>query len=236
SPIAVTVREHKGCFYSTNPDTTVPIYGKTISTPNDYMCGEFSDLLELCKLPTFLGNPNSNNKRYPYFSATNSVPTTSLVDYQVALSCSCMCNSMLAAVARNFNQYRGSLNFLFVFTGAAMVKGKFLIAYTPPGAGKPTTRDQAMQATYAIWDLGLNSSFVFTAPFISPTHYRQTSYTSATIASVDGWVTVWQLTPLTYPSGTPVNSDILTLVSAGDDFTLRMPISPTKWVPQGSDN
>ncbi|CAA39496.1 unnamed protein product [Theiler's murine encephalomyeltits virus GDVII] len=236
SPIPVTVREHQGCFYSTNPDTTVPIYGKTISTPSDYMCGEFSDLLELCKLPTFLGNPSTDNKRYPYFSATNSVPATSLVDYQVALSCSCTANSMLAAVARNFNQYRGSLNFLFVFTGAAMVKGKFLIAYTPPGAGKPTTRDQAMQATYAIWDLGLNSSFNFTAPFISPTHYRQTSYTSPTITSVDGWVTVWQLTPLTYPSGTPTHSDILTLVSAGDDFTLRMPISPTKWVPQGIDN
>ncbi len=235
SPVAVTVREHQGCFYSTNPDTTVPVYGKTIATPSDYMCGEFGDLLELCKLPTFLGNPTSGT-RLPYFSATNSVPTTSLVDYQVALSCSCMCNSMLAAVARNFNQYRGSLNFLFVFTGTAMTKGKFLIAYTPPGANKPTTRDQAMQATYAIWDLGLNSSYNFTVPFISPTHYRQTSYTSPTITSVDGWLTVWQLTPLTYPANTPPNADILTLVSAGDDFTLRMPISPTKWIPQGVDN
>ncbi|ACD67870.1 polyprotein [Rat theilovirus 1] len=239
SPIPVTVREHKGTFYSTNPDTTVPIYGKTIATPSDYMCGEFSDLVELCKLPTFLGNPANTSPpggRYPYFSATNSVPTTALASYQVALSCSGMSNSMLAAVARNFNQYRGSLNFLFVFTGTAMTKGKFLIAYTPPGAGKPTTREQAMQATYAIWDLGLNSSYNFTVPFISPTHYRQTSYTSTSITSVDGWLTVWQLTPLTYPANTPPNADILTLVSAGDDFTLRMPISPTKWNPQGVDN
>ncbi|QEA08637.1 polyprotein [Cardiovirus B] len=239
SPIPVTIREHQGTFYSTNPDTTVPIYGKTIATPSDYMCGEFSDLLELCKLPTFLGNPavtSPSGGRYPYFSATNSVPATELVSYQVALSCSCMSNSMLAAVARNFNQYRGSLNFLFIFTGTAMTKGKFLIAYTPPGAGKPTTRDQAMQATYAIWDLGLNSSYNFTVPFISPTHYRQTSYTSPSITAVDGWLTVWQLTPLTYPANTPPNADILTLVSAGDDFTLRMPVSPTKWIPQGVDN
>nr|WPV63285.1 MAG: polyprotein [Cardiovirus B] len=235
SPVAVTVREHQGSFYSTNPDTTVPIYGKTIATPSDYMSGEFSDLLELCKLPTFLGNP-SNSTRLPFFSATNSVPASHLVDYQVALSCSCMSNSMLAAVARNFNQYRGSLNFMFVFTGSAMTKGKFLIAYTPPGAGKPTTRDQAMQSTYAIWDLGLNSSYIFTVPFISPTHFRQTSYTSPSITAVDGWLTVWQLTPLTFPANVPPSSDILTLVSAGDDFTLRMPISPTKWIPQGVDN
>nr|AWK02687.1 polyprotein [Cardiovirus B] len=238
SPVPVTVREHQGCFYSTNPDTTVPIYGKTIATPSDYMCGEFTDLIELCKLPTFLGNPTSDTTRprQPYFSATNSVPTTALVTYQVALSCSCMSNSMLAAVARNFNQYRGSLNFLFIFTGTAMTKGKFLIAYTPPGAGQPVDRDQAMQSTYAIWDLGLNSSYNFTVPFISPSHYRQTSYTSPSITAVDGWLTVWQLTPLTYPANTPPNADILTLVSAGDDFTLRMPISPTKWLPQGVDN
>lgn len=240
SPIPVTIREHAGTFFSTNPDTTVPIYGKTIATPSDYMCGEFSDLIELCKLPTFLGNPTEispgTGTRLPYFSATNSVPTETLVDYQVALSCSCMANSMLASVARNFNQYRGSINFLFVFTGTAMTKGKFLISYTPPGAGKPVTRDQAMQGTYAIWDLGLNSSYNFTVPFISPTHYRQTSYTSPTITAVDGWLTVWQLTPLTYPANTPPNADILTLVSAGDDFTLRMPISPTKWLPQGVDN
>ncbi|AIB06813.1 polyprotein, partial [Genet fecal theilovirus] len=235
-PFPITVREHVGTFFSTNPDTTMPVYGRTVNTPFDYMSGEFKDLLELTKVPTFLGNPTSSGGRQPYFSATNTVQETPLATYQVALSCACMCNSMLVAVARNFNQYRGSLNFTFIFTGTAMVKGKFLIAYTPPGAGQPITRDQAMQATYAIWDLGLNSSYNFTVPFISPTHYRQISYTTSTITTVDGWLTIWQLTPLTYPANTPPNSDILTLISAGSDFTLRMPISPTKWTLQGVDN
>lgn len=236
SPFPVTVREHAGTFYSTTPDTTVPIYGKTVSTPADYMCGEFTDLLSLCKIPTFVGN-KSDTDWNPFFSSTNTVKETeALVTYQVTLSSTNLANTMLSAVARNFNQYRGSLNFLFVFTGSAMVKGKFLISYTPPGADKPKNRNQAMQATYAIWDLGLNSSYNFTVPFISPTHFRQTSYTSPTITSVDGWISVWQLTPLTYPANTPVHSDILTLVSGGDDFTLRMPITPTKYVPQGVDN
>nr|QAA77607.1 polyprotein [Saffold virus] len=236
SPFPVTIREHAGTFYSTTPDTTVPVYGKTVSTPADYMCGEFNDLLSLCKIPTFVGN-KSDTDWNPFFSSTNTVKETeALVTYQVTLSSTNLANTMLSAVARNFNQYRGSINFLFVFTGSAMVKGKFLISYTPPGADKPKNRNQAMQATYAIWDLGLNSSYNFTVPFISPTHFRQTSYTSPTITSVDGWISVWQLTPLTYPANTPVHSDILTLVSGGDDFTLRMPITPTKYVPQGVDN
>nr|YP_001950224.1 capsid protein VP3 [Saffold virus 2] len=230
SPIPVTIREHAGTFYSTTPDTTVPIYGKTIATPSDYMCGEFDDLLSLCKIPTFLGNPTTD-QRLPYISANNTVGDQPLATYQVTLSCSCMANSMLAAVSRNFNQYRGSLNYLFVFTGSAMAKGKFLISYTPPGAGKPKDREQAMQATYAIWDLGLNSSYNFTVPFISPTHYRQTSYTTPSITSVDGWLSIWQLTPLTYPANTPQSADILTLVSGGDDFTLRMPVTPSKYTP-----
>ena len=117
-----------------------------------------------------------------------------------------------------------------------MAKGKFLISYTPPGAGKPKDREQAMQATYAIWDLGLNSSYNFTVPFISPTHYRQTSYTTPSITSVDGWLSIWQLTPLTYPANTPQSADILTLVSGGDDFTLRMPVTPSKYTPHGVDN
>nr|ADO20363.1 polyprotein [Saffold virus] len=235
SPIPVTIREHAGTFYSTTPDTTVPIYGKTVATPSDYMCGEFDDLLSLCKIPTFLGNPTTD-QRLPYISANNTVGDQPLATYQVTLSCSCMANSMLAAVSRNFNQYRGSLNYLFVFTGSAMAKGKFLISYTPPGAGKPKDREQAMQATYAIWDLGLNSSYNFTVPFISPTHYRQTSYTTPSITSVDGWLSIWQLTPLTYPANTPQSADILTLVSGGNDFTLRMPVTPSKYTPHGVDN
>nr|WDR17742.1 polyprotein [Vole cardiovirus] len=235
SPFPVTVRENLGMWASTRPDVTTPIYGKTPLPPSDYMVGEFHDLLELARLPTFLGNV-SNSVRYPFISTSNTVPTTPLATYQVTLACSCMANTMLAAVARNFNQYRGSLNYSFMFTGCAMAKGKFIISYTPPGAGKPTTRDQAMQGTYAIWDLGLNSTFNFTVPFISPTHYRLTGYQTSTITTVDGWLTIWQLTPLTYPPGAPTSADIITMLSAGSDFTLKHPISPTPWRPQGVDN
>nr|NP_740404.1 protein 1C [Encephalomyocarditis virus] len=231
SPIPVTIREHAGTWYSTLPDSTVPIYGKTPVAPSNYMVGEYKDFLEIAQIPTFIGNKIPN--AVPYIEASNTaVKTQPLATYQVTLSCSCLANTFLAALSRNFAQYRGSLVYTFVFTGTAMMKGKFLIAYTPPGAGKPTSRDQAMQATYAIWDLGLNSSYSFTVPFISPTHFRMVGTDQVNITNADGWVTVWQLTPLTYPPGCPTSAKILTMVSAGKDFSLKMPISPAPWSPQ----
>nr|AGU38152.1 polyprotein [Encephalomyocarditis virus] len=235
SPIPVTIREHAGTWYSTLPDTTVPIYGKTPVAPSNYMVGEYTDFLEIAQIPTFIGNKIPN--AVPYIEATNTVVKTNpLATYQVTLSCTCLANTFLAALSRNFAQYRGSMVYTFVFTGTAMMKGKFLIAYTPPGAGKPTTRDQAMQATYAIWDLGLNSTYSFTVPFISPSHFRMVGTDQVNITNVDGWVTVWQLTPLTYPPGCPNTAKILTMVSAGKDFTVKMPISPAPWSPQGIEN
>ncbi len=233
APLPVSVREHVGMWSSTLPDTAPPIYGKTPTAPHDYMPGEFTDLLELCQVPTFLGNTNTN---VPYITATNNVTDTPLAVYQVTLACRCMTNTIIAAISRNFLHYRGSLTYTFMFTGTAMMKGKFLIAYTPPGAGLPRTRNQAMQSTYTIWDLGLNSSYNFTVPFISPTHFRLTTHNTPNIVNVDGWVTIWQLTPLTFPSNTPSTADIITMLSAGSDFTLKMPISPVPFSPQGVDN
>nr|UZH32602.1 polyprotein [Encephalomyocarditis virus] len=235
SPIPVSIREHAGTWSSTLPDSNVPIYGKTPVAPSNYMVGEYTDLLEIAQLPTFVAN--NLIAPVPYIEAGQTVSFTSpLGTYQVTLACSCLANSFLAAMSRNFAQYRGSMVFTFVFTGTAMMKGKFLISYTPPGAGKPQTRDQAMQSTYAIWDLGLNSSYVFTVPFISPTHFRMVGYENATITNVDGWLTIWQLTPLTFPPGCPNTGKILTMVSAGKDFTVKMPISPAPWSPHGVDN
>nr|UYI58720.1 polyprotein [Cardiovirus A] len=234
-PIPVTIREHAGTWVSTLPDSTVPIYGKTPVAPSNYMVGEYTDFLEIAQIPTFVGNKLPNP--VPYIEAKSSISKTeALAFYQVTLSCSCLANTFLAALSRNFAQYRGSIAFTFTFTGTAMNKGKFLIAYTPPGAGKPKSRDEAMQATYAIWDLGLNSTYTFTVPFISPTHFRMVGYDLADITNVDGWVSIWQLTPLTNPPNCPNTGKIMVLVSAGKDFTLKMPISPAPWSPQGVDN
>lgn len=234
APIPVTVREHQGCFYTTMPDTTVPVMGRTIASPHDYMVGEVKDLVSIAQIPTFLGNVKNTN-RVPYISTSQTQQL--LVSYQVTLACACMANTSLGSLARNFSQYRGSLSYVFVFTGSAMAKGKFLISYTPPGAGAPTTVEQAMQGTYAIWDIGLNSSWQFTVPFISPTHYRLTSYSNPTITSVDGWLTVWQLTGITVPAGAPPQCDILTLLGAGEDFSFKIPVQAyLPLVEQGTDN
>lgn len=233
--IPTVPRENIGQFTTTLPDNTTPMYGLVKNRPTDYLPGEFTDLVSLAKIPCFLSIV-SGSERYPFFSVGNSVPETPVFSTSVVLSSVALINTMVGSMANYFSQYRGSLNFNFLFCGTAMMKLKLLIAYTPPGAGMPTSLDEAMQGTYCIWDIGLNSTWVFTVPFISVSDWRFTQQGSANTLNADGWLTVWQLTPLTFPPGNPPTADIICYGSAGDDFSFRNPIF-TQWVaPQGTDN
>lgn len=233
--IPTVPRENIGQFTTTLPDNTTPMYGLVKNRPTDYLPGEFTDLVSIAKIPCFLSIVNGS-ERYPFFSVGNSVPETPVFTTSVVLSSVALINTMVGSMANYFAQYRGSLNFNFLFCGTAMMKLKLLIAYTPPGAGKPTSLDQAMQGTYCIWDIGLNSTWVFTVPFISVSDWRFTQQGSANTLNADGWLTIWQLTPLTFPPGNPPTADIICYGSAGDDFSFRNPIF-TQWVaPQGTDN
>lgn len=234
-PFPVVPRENSGQFTTTLPDVTTPIYGLVQNRSVDYLPGEFTDLVSLAKVPCFMSLPVDDGIG-PFFEVGNSVPATPALTFSVVMSCRCLTNTMVGTMSRNFAQYRGSLNYNFVFTGTAMMKLKTLIAYTPPGAGIPQTLEQAMQGTYAIWDVGLNSTWVFTVPFISVSDWRFTQQSSANSLNSDGWVTVWQLTPLTYPPGNPTTARILVTAAAGDDFSFRNPIFTGTVVSQGVDN
>lgn len=228
-------RENIGQFTTTLPDYTTPFYGLVKNRPTDYLPGEFTDLVQVARIPCFLSIVNGS-ERYPFFSVGNTVEETPVFSTSVVLSATSLINTMVGNMGNFFAQYRGSLNFNFLFTGTAMMKLKLLIAYTPPGAGRPTTLDQAMQGTYCIWDIGLNSSWVFTVPFISVSDWRFTQQGSANTLNADGWLTVWQLTPLTFPPGNPPNAYIVVYGAAGADFSFRNPIF-TQWLePQGTDN
>nr|WDW25843.1 MAG: polyprotein [Canine picornavirus] len=234
-PFPVVPRENSDQFTSTLPDFTTPIYGLVQNRSTDYLPGEFTDLVSLAKVPCFM-SLTSDDAVVPYFEVGNSIPTTPNLTFNVVMSCRCLTNTMVGTMSRNFAQYRGSLNYNFVFTGTAMMKLKVLIAYTPPGAGVPESLEQAMQGTYAIWDIGLNSTWVFTVPFISVSDWRFTLQSSANALNADGWVTVWQLTPLTFPPGNPTTAKILVMASAGEDFSFRNPIFSGTVVSQGVDN
>lgn len=221
SPVPTAPRENAGMFVTTLPDCTTPAYGHAVNPDRSFLCGEVTDFVQIAQMPTFLRiSPN-----ICYFSCNNTINRDEAVfEMNVIPSDQMIFPTALGRTCQLFTQYTGSLVVSFIFTGAAMVKGKFLLAYTPPGAGKPLTLSQAKQAITAVWDIGLNSTFRFNVPYISPTNYRWTYSGVGSVLDIDGWVTVFQLTPLTYPAGTPQNSDIVVSISAGPDFTLRNPM------------
>nr|ATP75737.1 polyprotein [Coxsackievirus A9] len=128
-------------------------------------------------------------------------------------------HTLLGEILNYYAHWSGSMKLTFVFCGSAMATGKFLIAYSPPGANPPKTRKDAMLGTHIIWDIGLQSSCVLCVPWISQTHYRlvqQDEYTSA------GFVTCWYQTGMIVPPGTPNSSSIMCFASACNDFSVRM--------------
>ena len=68
--------------------------------------------------------------------------------------------TLLGEILNYYTHWSGSLKLTFVFCGSAMATGKFLLAYSPPGAGAPDSRKNAMLGTHVIWDVGLQSSCV----------------------------------------------------------------------------
>nr|SPS68036.1 polyprotein [Echovirus E5] len=127
--------------------------------------------------------------------------------------------TLLGEILNYYTHWSGSIKLTFMFCGSAMATGKFLLAYSPPGAGVPKNRRDAMLGTHVIWDVGLQSSCVLCVPWISQTHYRyvvEDEYTAA------GYVTCWYQTNIVVPADVQSSCDILCFVSACNDFSVRM--------------
>lgn len=216
-------------FNTTLPLRAEPCYGMTITPPLDYMPDSIDDLVSLVKVPSFcsVSFSESSIKGFPYFAVSNATQGGQLFKSNVVLSDPHYQHTLISNLARFFCNYRGSIQFDMVAATTAMTRGKLLIAYTPPGAGEPSTIDQAMMGTYAIWDLGLQSTFSFVVPFISATDFRYNQVSISSALNSDGWFTVWLMSPLTYPPNTPPTQQIVLMLSAGDDFSYRLPISPS---------
>ncbi len=234
SPIPVTVRENAQMFTSTGPDTNVPIYGNTVNPSRD-KTGKIDDILQVCRLPTPV-NLSTTTSFQPYFTYSDAVVSADqpLMQLDLSLPGRHLVRTGLSQLSRLFTQFRGSLNIHFMFTGSAMCRGKLMLVYTPPGAGPPRTPEQAALCTYVTWDLGLQSTYEFTIPFISGTDYKVISTPNSSTLQLDGFVSVFALTSLTYPPNTPTSGDVMVFISAGEDFSLKNPVGSL--VMQGTDN
>lgn len=228
TPIPTRPFHNLAQFSTTIPLRGEPCYGMTITPPTDYMPPPVEDLVSLVKVPNFVtvASASTAGRSFPYFAVDNGEQGKNLFKSGVVLNDPHYQHTLLSNLASYFCNYRGSIQFDFVAACTAMTRGKLLLSYTPPGAGEPTSIDQAMMGTYAIWDLGLQSTFSFVVPFISASDFRYNQVSVPSALNSDGWFTVWLLNPLTYPPGSPLTQQIVVMLSAGDDFSYRLPISP----------
>nr|WES14246.1 polyprotein [rhinovirus C2]WES14247.1 polyprotein [rhinovirus C2] len=139
--------------------------------------------------------------------------------------------TLVGEILNYFSNWSGSIRVTCMCVCDSFSTGKFLMAYTPPGGGLPTTRKEAMLGVHVVWDLGLQSSCTLVAPWMSSTFYRRTkgsNYTSG------GYITLWYQTNFvaTTTGGT---GTIIATCSACPDLSVRM-MRDTPMIKQPENN
>ncbi|AAK13071.1 polyprotein [Enterovirus B73] len=193
-------------------------------TPEMSIPGEVKNLMEIAEVDSLV--PVNNTSRLTRSIEAYGIPVrTGLVSQQVfgfklqPGYDSVFKHTLLGEILNYYANWSGSIKLTFMFCGSAMTTGKLILAYSPPGAGVPGTRKDAMLGTHVVWDLGLQSSCVLCVPWISQTHYRYVQSDAYTDA---GFVTCWYQTSIVVPTGVVTQSTILCFVSACNDFSVRL--------------
>nr|AXG24377.1 polyprotein [Echovirus E25] len=205
-------------------------------TPEIAIPGEVKNLMEIAEVDSVVPVNNLEDKvnsieayRIPVKSMSGSATQVFGFKLQPGDD-SVFKRTLLGEILNYFANWSGSIKLTFTYCGAAMTTGKFLIAYSPPGAGIPANRKDAMLGTHIVWDIGLQSSCVLCVPWISQTNYRFVTHDAYTDA---GFITCWYQTNIVSPPDIPADSTILCFVSACNDFSVRL-LRDTPFISQNA--
>nr|QDI78387.1 polyprotein [Echovirus E25] len=205
-------------------------------TPEIEIPGEVKNLMEIAEVDSVVPVNNLEDKvnsieayRIPVKSMNGSATQVFGFKLQPGDD-SVFKRTLLGEILNYFANWSGSIKLTFTYCGAAMTTGKFLIAYSPPGAGIPANRKDAMLGTHIVWDIGLQSSCVLCVPWISQTNYRFVTHDAYTDA---GFITCWYQTNIVSPPDIPADSTILCFVSACNDFSVRL-LRDTPFISQNA--
>nr|1MQT_C Chain C, Polyprotein Capsid Protein [Swine vesicular disease virus] len=203
-------------------------------TPEMDIPGQVNNLMEIAEVDSVVPVNNTEGKEMSieaYQIPVQSNPTngSQVFGFPLTPGASSVLNrTLLGEILNYYAHWSGSIKLTFMFCGSAMATGKFLLAYSPPGAGAPTTRKEAMLGTHVIWDVGLQSSCVLCIPWISQTHYR---YVVMDEYTAGGYITCWYQTNIVVPADAQSDCKILCFVSACNDFSVRM-LKDTPFIKQ----
>nr|UYA91639.1 polyprotein [Maser virus] len=209
-----------GQFMTTLRQSGYPIYPDFEPTHAWKIPGRVENLLEAARVDTFC--KLSTVEGSLHVDVSQGKKDNAIFTFDMDLNSDAFSTTYLARLSQFFVNWRGSVRLTLTFCGSAMATGKFLVAYTPPGGDAPPNREQAMLGTHVIWDVGLQSSISFIIPWIGQTQYRYTAVNQNAL-SYAGFVTMWYQTAVVVPPGAPAYAGILGMLSATDDFVMRMP-------------
>nr|YP_001552434.1 VP3 [Rhinovirus C] len=183
--------------------------------------GRITNILHMAMVDSFmpLNNIETNVGQISIYNVqvTKKTADKPIVVIPMDISNTLFSTTLLGEVLNYFANWSGSISITFMCVCDSFSTGKFLLAYTPPGAALPPDRKTAMLGVHVIWDLGLQSSCTIVVPWMSGTFHRRTKADNYTQA---GYVSLWYQTDFVSP-----NDGIGTIVatcSGCPDLSVRM--------------
>ncbi|APA29020.1 polyprotein [rosavirus C4] len=229
------VTQNTNAIVSTHPltDCVVLAQGAQCALDTSYLPGAVNSFAQPLSVPTLM---IGTDREWGGIHVNPNTPRATMIyGFPVDPRNVVFAKSYLGMTSNLFTQWTGTINFHLMAVTTQMTRARFVICFTPGATTEPTTMDQAMAGTVAFFDVGLNSTFTFPIPFISETAWRTLSddetfrdgnYSFYPTTARMGVVTVWLYNAV--QSTAPATAGpivLLPFVSAGSDFSFRLPRS-----------
>lgn len=209
-------------FMTTEDEQSPNVFPGFHPTKQTHIPGEIKTIMDIARVDSFMPINNIPNMINSGDIGAYNIPITGghddrrIVVIPLDMSNTLFSSTLLGEVLNYFSNWSGSIKLTFFCVCDSFSTGKFLIAYTPPGAGIPETRRDAMLGVHVVWDLGLQSSCHLVVPWISSHFFRRTKKDDYTEG---GFITLWHQTAFVSNGATGA---IMVTCSACSDMSVRM--------------
>nr|UVF58818.1 MAG: polyprotein [Halichoeres marginatus picornavirus] len=197
-----------GGFVSSNvlAGQSLPLDVSGAGAPScDYMPGEVTDMVEMMKEPCYMAQ---------VAWGVSDAAGTMLAQWAVGPLENGFSRTTLN-LATQFAQWRGGIDFSFLFTGSRQHFGRVGLCFVPYDSEPPRTQEQAELGTWMVVDIGNKSEVSFRCPYLLaepwvPTH-----------GGLIGNLSMWVIDPLVNASTSATSVEFCVTASAGADFEVR---------------
>nr|UMO75556.1 MAG: polyprotein P1 [Hedgehog dicipivirus 3] len=239
--LAVRLAPNAASITTTAPldDVVVLAQGSQTELSTSYLPGRVSSFCQPLTVPTRMTMINGSNGGFNVGSADTT--GNMVYAFPVDLANVMFADTYLGNLAQLFCHWTGELTFSLLTAANSMTRGRLLVSFLPGTTEYPKTMQLAMLGTYQIYDIGLNSTFIFPIPYICNTSWRRTTgYATGSTPynrlydplARAGVVSVWVYS--TFQTPAPNNAttvSFIPFISSGKDFSFRLPVAPPVFVP-----